>query len=66
MATARAKGRQSRNSVVLLRKSKITTLQVHHTFLQFSLPSLYDYDVKMPIFTCCGAREYRTTFFFFS
>ena len=34
-------------------------LQVHHTFLFIFLPSLHDYDVKMPIFTFCGRREYK-------
>ena len=29
--------------------SKTTTLHVHHAFLYISLPSLHDYDVKMPI-----------------
>ena len=32
------------------------------TFL--SLPSLYDYDVKMPNFTICEGREQKTTTFF--
>jgi len=27
---------------------KTTTLNVHHAFLDISLPSLHDYDVKMP------------------
>ena len=32
-----------------------------------SLPSLFDYDVKLPNFTFCGGREHKaTTFFFFS
>ena len=31
--------------------SKATTLHVQHTFLYISLPSLHDYDVKMPNFT---------------
>ena len=30
--------------------SKTTILHVHHTFLYISLPSLHDYDVKMPNF----------------
>ena len=29
--------------------SKTTTFHVHHAFLYISLPSLLDYDVKMPI-----------------
>ena len=28
--------------------SKTTTLHVHHSFLYISLPSLHDYDVKLP------------------
>ena len=31
--------------------SKTTFLHVHHAFLNISLPSLHDYDVKMPNFT---------------
>ena len=31
--------------------SKTTILHVHHSFLYISLPSLYDYDVKMPNLT---------------
>ena len=30
--------------------SKTTILRVHHAFLYFSLPSLHDYDVKIPNF----------------
>ena len=33
----------------LLRKT--TTLHVHHVFLYIFLPSLHDYDVKIPNFT---------------
>ena len=43
--------------------SKTTTL---HAFLYISLPSLHDYDVKMPNFTFCGGREHNATTFFFS
>ena len=36
-------------------------------FLYISLPSLLDYNVKIPNFTFCGGREHKTTpFFFFS
>ena len=42
-------------------KSKTTTLHVHHAFLYISLPSVHDYDVKMPNFTLCGEREHKTT-----
>ena len=46
--------------------SKTTTLHVHHAFLYISLPSLHDYDVKMPNFTIYGEREQVTTNFSFS
>ena len=39
------------------RQKKTTTLHVHHTFLYTSLPSLHDYDVKMPTFTIYGERK---------
>ena len=44
--------------------SKTTTLHVHHTFLYISLPSLPDYNVKVPEFTFCRGREHKTTTFF--
>ena len=31
--------------------TKTTILHVHHAFLYISLPSLHEYDVKMPNFT---------------
>ena len=34
-------------------------------FLYISLPSLHDYDVKMPVFSFCGGREGKTTTFLF-
>ena len=40
--------------------SKTTTLHVHHAFLYISLPSLHDYDVKMPNFTIYGEHEQVT------
>ena len=44
-----------------------TTLHVHQAFLYISLPSLHDYDVKMPNFTFCGGHEHKaTTLFFYS
>ena len=46
-------------------KSKTTTLHVHHPFLYISLPSLHDYNVKMPNFTSCRGREHKTTTFSF-
>ena len=46
--------------------SKTTTLHVHHAFLYISLPSLHDYDVKMPNFTFYGGRKQATTTVYFS
>ena len=47
--------------------SKTTTLHVHHAFWYISLPTLHEYDVKMPIFTFCGGRKHNAmTFLFFS
>ena len=37
--------------------SKTNTLHVHHTFLYISLPSLKNYDVKMPNFTFYGEHK---------
>ena len=45
--------------------SKTTTFHVHHAFLYISLPSLHDYDVKMPNFTFYGGRKQATTNFSF-
>ena len=44
---------------------KTTTLLVHHALLYISLPSLQDYNVKIPNFTFCGGRKHKTTTFFF-
>ena len=33
--------------------SETTTLHVHHAFLYISLPSLHDYNVKVPNFAFC-------------
>ena len=46
--------------------TKTTTLHVHHAFLYISLPSLHDYNVKMPGFTLYGGRKQVTTNFTFS
>ena len=44
--------------------SKTTTLRVHHAILYlYRLPSLHNYDVKLPIFTFCGGREHKITIF---
>ena len=48
----------------LLRKT--TTLHVHHAFLYISLPSLHDYDVKLPNCKFYGGRKQATTNLFFS
>ena len=44
----------------------VSTLYVFHVFLYISLPSMHDYDVKMPNFTFFGGRKQATTNFSFS
>ena len=51
-------------AIGLLRKT--TPLQVHHAFLYISLPSLHDYDVKMPNCKFYGGRKQAATHLFFS
>ena len=46
--------------------SKTTTLHVHHAFLYISLPSLHDYDVKMPDSNLYGGRKQAATSFSFA
>ena len=41
---------------------KTTTLRVRHVFLYIPLPSLHDYDVKMPNFSFCEGREHGNGF----
>ena len=53
-----------KKAIGLLRKT--TTLHVHHTFLYISLPSLHDYDVKMPNCKFYGGRKQATTNLVFS
>ena len=43
--------------------SKTTILRVHHAFLYISLPSLHNYDVKMPNFTMYRGSTQATTKF---
>ena len=43
--------------------SKTTILHVHHAFLYISLPSLHDYDVKMPNFPMYRRSTQATTKF---
>ena len=48
-------------AIGLIRKT--TILHVHHAFLYISLPSLHDYDVKMPNFTMYrGSTKAKTRF----
>ena len=43
---------------------KTTALHVHHAFWYISLPSLQDYDVKMPNFTSYrGSTQAKTKYF---
>ena len=53
-----------KKAIGLLRET--TTLHEHHAFLYISLPSLHEYDVKMPNCKFYGARNQATTNFFFS
>ena len=53
-----------KNAIGLLRKT--TTLHVHHAFLYISLPSLHDYDVKMPNCKFNEGRKQATTNLLFS
>ena len=48
----------------LLRET--TTLHVHHAFLNISLPSMHDYDVKMPNCKFYAGRKQATTNLFSS
>ena len=54
----------AKKAMGLLRRT--TTLHVHHAFLHISLPSLHDYDVKMPNCRFYGGRKQATTNLFFS
>ena len=53
-----------KKTIGLLRTT--TALHVHHAFLYISLPSLDDYDVKMPNCKFYGGRKQATMNFFFS
>ena len=53
-----------KKAIGLLRKT--TTLHGHHAFLYISLPSLHDYDVKMPNCKFYRGRKQATTNLFFS
>ena len=58
----RRQRQQQKNQQVQIGK---TTLKVYHAFLYITLPSLHDYDEKLPNFTFCGGRELKTTLFSF-
>ena len=53
-----------KKAIGLLRKT--TSLNVHHAFLYISLPTLHDYDVKLPNCKFYGGRKQATTNLFFS
>ena len=55
----RQRGRQRAIGLI----TKITIFHVHHAFLYISLPSLHDYDVKMPNFTFHRGSTQATTKF---
>ena len=56
-------GNEERQKAIdLLRK--ITTLHLYNAFLYFSLPSLHDYDARIPEFTLYGGHKQATTNFF--
>ena len=44
--------------------SKTTTLHVHHAFLYISLPSLHDYNVKLPNLLRTGTKDNNFLFLF--
>ena len=52
-----------KKAIGLLRKT--TSLHLHHAFLYISLPSLHNYDVKMPNCKFYGGRKQATTNLFF-
>ena len=51
--------RDVKKAIGLLRKT--TTLHVHHAFLYISLPSLHDYEMKMPHCKFYGGRNWQAT-----
>ena len=62
-ATARRTSKKQWVEMGLLRK---TTLHVQHALLYIFLPSLHDYDVKMPDCKFYGGRRQAKTNLFFS
>ena len=58
---------ESGQKAISYKNGKKTTLHLHHALFYIRLPSLQDYDVKLPNFTFCGGHEHKiATFFFFS
>ena len=55
--------RDSKKAIRLISKTK--TLHVNHAFLYISLPSLHNYNVKVPKFTFGRRQEHKTTTFYF-
>ena len=53
-----------KNAIVWI--GKTSTLHVHHSFLYISLPSLNEYDGKMPNFSFYGGRKQAKAKFSFS
>ena len=53
--------RKKRNRFRFTKQQLCTCITLFCTF--FFLPSLHDYDVKMPIFTFCGRREHKKRLF---
>ena len=53
--------RKKRSRFRLTKQQLCTCITLFCTF--FFLPSLHDYDVKMPIFTFCGRREHKKRLF---
>ena len=58
----RQRKRQKSNTFRLAKQELCTCITL---FWYISLPSLHDYDVKVPNFTFCWGREHRPTIFFF-
>ena len=61
------KKKTKKNISLRLAKQQLCTCMHDVFFLCISLPSLQDYDLKLPNFTFCTEREHNTTtsFFFF-
>ena len=58
----RQRKRQKSNTFRLAKQELCTCITF---FWYISLPSLHDYDLKVPNFTFCGGCEQKTTIFFF-